>query len=497
MLCPEKEEFFNYMDSQYLALTYADVRIRTASGHGAELPHTLDVTSRFSTHVELKVPFVSAAMDTVTESAMAIEIAKLGGLGVIHCAMTIDQQRKAVRDVKMEVNGLIERPITVQTDWTIQQVQNFRAEKGHEFTTFPVLDSEGNFVGLLAGKQFEYHSKDTVVGVAMTPREQVLTADADTTIHQAYDKMRLNERSILPLVNTSGTLAGLYVFSDVKRIQEDKGHYNTDQDNQLYSAAAVSTISPTSDTMERVNEIEKYLDVVVIDTADGDSWYAFQTLSEIKAAFPDLDVVVGNVSEGESARQLAIAGADGIKVGQGPGSICSTRREIGIGRPQVTAVHDAIRDLGKNYSHIPVSADGGIVEHGDIPVAFAAGAHSVMMGNRFAGTKESPGPVFTDADGRRYKIYRGMGSPEALGANQASRERYQAEGEVFLPEGVSGRVDYKGPLSEEFTLCLLALRKSMRYVKTPSLTDFRVNSRLMQITNNGLIESHPHDVSSV
>jgi len=494
VLCPEKEQFFDTMDAQYLALTYADVRIRTASGHEAEPPEVLDVSSMFSRHVELKVPLVSAAMNTVTESRMAIEMGKLGGLGVIHAAMTIDEQRRAVRDVKMAVNGLIEVPITVRSDWTVEEVENFRREKGHTFSNFPVVDNEGHFVGLLSGKQVQYVDPTDTVEVAMTPRGQVLTAKKGTTIEQAFGKMRKEKRSTLPLVTKHGAIAGLYIFSDVNRIQRDIGSFNTDGDNQLYSAAAVSTISTTSNTMERVAALEKYLDVVVLDTANGDAWYAFNTLRELKISFPDLDVVVGNISEGESARQLALAGADGIKIGQGPGSICSTRREIGIGRPQVTAVHDAVRALQTEHGQIPICADGGIVEHGDIPIAFVAGAHSVMMGNRFAGTDETPGPVLTGSDGKKYKKYDGMGSEENIRANEASRERYGADGDIFLPEGVSSEVPYKGQMVDEFTLCLLALRKSMEYVKAPNLSYLRENALLTRITNNGLVESHPHDV---
>jgi IMP dehydrogenase len=493
----EKEQFFETMEEQGLALTFDDVRLRTQSGASTELPPLIDIQSQFSRGVKLKVPFVSAAMDTVTSGEMAIEMAKLGGLGVIHSAMPISDQRREVRRVKKEVNGLIEEPITVNQDDSLESVLNMAENRKFNFRTFPVVDGSNKLVGLISGKDFEYpddHSGS--VSSAMTPFERILVAPEGTTIEEAYYKMQSEKRNTLPLLKDDGTVGGLYVFSDVSRIHRNIDHYNVDGNGQLISAAAVSTISPTSDTMERIGALEKYLDVVVLDTADGDSFYAFQTLDAIKADYPDLDIVVGNVSEGASARELAEHGADGIKVGQGPGSICTTRRETGIGMPQVTAVHDSIKALGKDFADVPVCADGGIAQQGDIAIAFAAGAHSVMMGRMLAGTKEAPGELFTRSDGSVWKRYRGMGSQEALQDNAASRERYGAQGGVFLPEGVSAQVGYEGPVEGVLSLCVLALRKSMRYVKAPDLTYLRESTNLRRITNAGLRESHPHDVDT-
>jgi len=292
-------------------------------------------------------------------------------------------------------------------------------------------------------------------------------------------------------LDEDGTVRGLYLFSDVSRIFRDAVQYNVDENGQLRTGAAVST---GLDTLKRVEALSEYLDVVVIDTADGDSYYAFETLKKIRTAFPDLDIVVGNVSEGRSARELAEAGANGIKVGQGPGSICTTRRETGIGTPQVTAVYECVKALGKDFAHIPVCADGGIKDHGDIPIAFAAGTQSVMMGRMLAGTEEAPGEIITRRDGSRFKIYRGMGSKSALEMNLASRERYGANGDIFLAEGVEAPVPLDGKVEDVLKLCLLALCKGMSYVKAPDLAAHRYGTLFTRITNAGLVESHPHNV---
>lgn len=495
MFSPEKEAFFEDMDNMHLALTFDDVRMRTRSGQAESLPEVLDVESRFSENVGLKIPFVSAAMDTVTNSDMAIAMAKLGGIGVIHAAMSVEDQRREVRRVKKEVHGLIDEPRTVSESSTLMEILTMCEEKGYEFRTFPVVNSEGRFVGVLTGNDLKYpETLSQPVREAMTPAELVTSAPVDTTLENAYHIMQKNKISTLPLLQEDGSVAGLYLFSDVSRIYHDAALYNVDANGQLRSAAAIST---GEDALKRVEALSKYLDVVVIDTADGDSYYAFETLKAVKAAYPDLDVVVGNISEGASARELAEAGANGIKVGQGPGSICSTRRETGIGMPQVTAVYDCIKALGKDFSHIPVCADGGIKEHGDIPIAFAAGAHSVMMGRMLAGTKEAPGDIINRRNGP-VKLYRGMGSPSALQENAASRERYGAGSTgLILAEGVEAFVPYEGEVKDVVGLCVMALRKGMRYVKAPDLTYHREHTLLRRITNAGLRESHPHDIDVI
>ncbi len=367
-------------------------------------------------------------------------------------------------------------------------------KKRFDFRTFPVIDSDGKFAGIITGDDFKYpDSLSATVAEAMTPAKKVKSAPIGTPLQIAYTRMQRHKVNTLPLLNEDGTVAGLYLFSDVSRLTRDAVQYNVDTNGQLRVGAAVST---GKDALRRVTKLSKYVDVIFIDSADGDSYYALETLRRIKDRFPELDVVAGNVSDGASARLLAEAGADGIKVGQGPGSICSTRREMGIGMPQVTAVYDCIRALGQDFGHIPVCADGGIREHGDISIAFAAGAHSVMMGKLLAGTTEAPGEVIIRRDGTRVKAYRGMGSLSALEQNEASRLRYASgqTGALFVPEGVEGYVPYEGHVRETLELCLAALRKSMRYVKAPNLTDHRENTRLVRITGAGLVESHPHDI---
>lgn len=490
---PEKVAFFDRMDEQELALTFDDVRMRTRSGSEEPLPETIDIQSRFSEHVELKVPFVSAAMDTVTTGDMAIAMAKLGGLGVVHAAMSIENQRDEVRRVKKEVHGLIEKPIMVSATDTLEAVLATCDQKRFDFRTFPVIDSNGKFVGLLTGDDFKYpDSMSVTVETVMKSADQVSTTAGDTTLEQAYRRMQAEKISMLPILTAKGEVEGLYLFSDVSRIHRDAVQYNVDGNGQLRVAAAIST---GKDALERVEALSKYLDVAVIDTADGDSHYAFKTLQAVKAAYPDLDVVVGNISDGASARELAEAGANGIKIGQGPGSICTTRRETGIGMPQVTAVYEARKALGDSYAHIPVIADGGIKDHGDIPIAFAAGADAVMMGRMLAGTKEAPGDVIIRRDGSRVKVYRGMGSPSALQDNDASRERYGAsKSGIFLAEGVEAQVPFEGNVEDVLGLCILALRKGMRYVKAPDLAYHQQNTLFKRITNAGLRESHPHDI---
>jgi IMP dehydrogenase len=494
MFIAEKRRFFTEMGD--VALTYDDVRLRTRASEVKPLPEKLDLTSRFSEHVGLKIPFVSAAMDTVTDGDMAIAMAMAGGLGVIHAAMPIEDQVREVHRVKVEVNGLIEAPVTVREDDTLESVLKMCDANGYSFRTFPVLNKNGKFIGVLTGTDFKYpDSLRVTVGSVMTDASKVTSAPVGTALDDAYRKMQKRRINTLPLIDAKGTVSGMYIFSDVSRIFRNSQQYNVDKNGRLCTAAAVST---GTDALTRIEALQPYLDVVVIDTADGDSYYAFETLREVKKAYPDLDVVVGNISEGTSARKLAEAGANGIKVGQGPGSICTTRRETGIGMPQVTAIYDCVKALGEDFKHIPVCADGGIKDHGDISIAIAVGASSVMMGRMLAGTKEAPGIVMTRGDGSRVKVYRGMGSMSALRDNEASRRRYAANGSgQFLPEGVESYVPYEGLVSEVVERCTLALTKSMRYVKVPDIESHRRETRLMRITNAGLAESHPHDVDII
>jgi IMP dehydrogenase len=486
--------FFKNLSNEGLALTYDDVRLRTqrSSVSAAEV----NTHSLFSRNVGLKVPIVSAAMDTVTTSNMAIAMAKIGGLGVIHAGLSIEQQRWEVRRVKLYLNGLIEKPVTVNQSQTIASVLEECAIKNFEFRTFPVVNGSGKLVGLLTQNDFDF-SKDLTVPVrnAMTPISQVISAASNTTIKQAYSLMKTNKKKTLPLTDNSGNVSGLYILSDVLRITRDNPEqFNIDDHGRLRTAAAVPT--DPEEAAERVSAMSNYLDVVVIDTAQGDSKYAFETLKRLKKDFPGTDVVVGNVSEADSAYALAKAGADGIKVGQGPGSICSTRPETGIGCPQVTAVYECTNAV-KEFD-IPVCADGGLSQPGDISIAIAAGAHSVMMGSMLAATKETPGDAIGLDDGTMVKLYRGMGSPSALRDSSAARKRYGVSGTGKpLSEGVEAYVPYKGSVVDIMDHYTKALRKSMSYCGSADIKTHRLETGFWRITNAGLKESLPHDVKII
>jgi IMP dehydrogenase len=490
-----RDGFFDVMRQNGLALTFDDVRLDTGRSHFST--RDVDTTSRFSRNITLRVPMVSAAMDTVTTSKMAIAMAKIGGIGIIHAGLSPERQREEVRKVKLELNGRIEKPITVKTSETLGEVLTMCERRDFNFRTFPVVDEHDLFVGLLTQNDFDFGlaTPDVRVEDVMTAASDVKTAPIDTDIHQAYDLMKQLKKKTLPLVAKDGTIQGMYILSDVLRLVHDNPkHYNLDSSGRLCVGAAVPT---DEGAIERIRLMGDYLDVAVIDTAQGDSDYALATLKQIKKEFPKLDVVIGNVSNPDSARELAEAGADGIKIGQGPGSICTTRIETGIGCPQVTAVYEcaqAVKDLD-----VPICADGGINNPGDISLAIAAGASSVMMGSKLAGTKETPGEIITNDSGQLVKLYRGMGSPSAMEDSVASRKRYGVEGTKGTPlsEGVESYVPYKGSVVEMMDHYVKALRKSMSYVGSGDIQTHRTKTRFLRITNAGYRESRPHDVAVI
>ncbi len=497
MFTPEKEAFFDRLEQQDLSLTFNDVRLRTAPSEvGA---HQVGIASRFSRNVDLKVPIVSAAMDTVTTSDMAIAMAELGGIGIVHAGLSSEEQKKEVRRVKLSLNRLIETPVSFDEDRTIESILNECEDRRLDFRTFPVIDADGKFVGLLSQNDFEFSDSNDKAQDAMTPKSEIISMAPGTNIADAYDAMRKNKKKTLPLVGEDGRLEGMYLYSDARRkVEEDKSPFNLDSRGRLRVGAAI----PTGESaLERLDMIKEYVDVVVIDSAAGDSQFGIRTLKDVvtelsnmKGDFPDIDVVVGNVSEGVSARLLVANGADGVKVGQGPGSICTTRQETGIGRPQVSAVaecHRAIGDTG-----VPICADGGIVDKGDASIAIASGANSIMLGSLLAGTDESPGEIKILSDNSRVKAYRGMGSLGAMRDSVAARLRYgQDNGSaVMLAEGVEGYVPYKGSVHDVVGKLVLALRKSMAYVNAPDIESHIRETKLTRITNSGIAESRPHDI---
>ena len=471
---------------QGLALTFDDVRLRT--GYSEIMPDGVNLESRFSRNVGLKIPIVSAAMDTVTESRLAIEIAKLGGIGVIHRGLNIEDQFREVDRVKHHLNGLIEKPICVYASDVVLDVLKRREEKKYAFHSFPVLGEDNKLVGIVTGNDFDLCDNSSL-RIKDIMSAELLSAPRGINIDQAYQLMKERKKKALPLVDEDGTVNGLYIFSDVKRIKEGSArNYNLDSGGQLRVAVAVGT---GDETMDRVSRLYGGVDVIVIDTAHGDSKSVIETLKEIKRNY-NIDVVVGNVSVGVSAKRLVDAGADGIKVGQGPGSICTTRIIAGIGRPQVSAIYDCARAI--EGSNIPICADGGLRSSGDVPIAIAAGAHSVMMGGMIAGTEESPGSVVY-VEGRQWKSYRGMGSIGAMESNSGSRQRYlQSDDGRLVPEGVEGLVPYKGKLSEVMAQYIGGLRKGMGYVGAKDIRELIIKGEFDRITLAGFSESHPHDI---
>lgn len=491
----DKQAFFGAMNAQGLALTFDDVRLATRrSDYTAS---AVSIASRFSRNVELRSPIASAAMDTVTTAKMAIAMAKMGGIGVIHAGLTPTEQRDEVRKVKHALNGRIDKPICVRLDQTLAEVAAMCQTRDFAFRTFPVIDDAGHFAGLLTQNDFDFGMARpaTKISAVMTPAADVVTGRETLDVARAFTLMKKHKKKTIPLVDGEANVKGLYVLSDVVRlVGGNPDNYNLDARGRLRVAAAV----PTDDgALERIELMGDYLDVAVIDSAQGDSKFAFSTLKAIKRAHPKLDVVVGNVSSAESARLLAEAGADGIKVGQGPGSICTTRIETGIGCPQVTAIYECV-EAAREYD-VPVCADGGITSPGDISIAIAAGASCVMMGSKLAGTSESPGEVTVGDNGQMVKLYRGMGSPTAMRDSAASRARYGVDGTAGKPlsEGVESYVAYKGSVIEVLDHYIKALRKSMSYVGSADIAAHQSDTRFIRITNAGYRESQPHDVAVI
>lgn len=487
-----KDKFFEKMDVLGLALTYDDVRLKT--GYSGMEPAAVSIESRFSRNISLKVPVVSAAMDTVTDAPMAIAMAKIGGLGIIHRGMDADSQAKAVRKVKLHLNGIVAVPITVTSDQTVTDIFEMREEKGYNFHSFPVVD-RGTLLGIVTQNDFDMCSdKSLSVMKIMTPKEKMIIAPQDTTMEEAYKILTESKKKVLPLLDSKGALAGMYVYSDLARLMGGSSNsYNTDSKGHLRVGAAVGT---GDDALARAELLaEAGVDVMVIDTAHGDSKNVLDALKEIKSKFPSIDVVVGNVSEAESARRLADAGADGVKVGQGPGSICTTRIVAGIGCPQVSAVYNCAKAL--RGMDVPICADGGIRNSGDIPIAIASGADSVMLGRTLAGTTETPGQIKDTSQGR-FKVYRGMGSLGAMRASRASRERYRQDmisTDKLVPEGVESVVPYQGDVSSVLFKQIGGLRAGMGYVGAESIKSLQDKADFYRISHAGLAESHPHDVA--
>ncbi len=467
-------------------LTYDDVLLVPA--HSSVLPRETDLATRFSRNIEMKIPIVSAAMDTVTESKMAIAMAQEGGIGVIHKNMSIEKQANEVRKVKRAENGMILDPVTLSANARVIDALNMMRE--YSIGGIPVVDKQNKLVGIVTNRDLRFEKAlDKPIREVMTS-ENLITTTEFTNFEEAAQILQEFKIEKLPVVNNDYKLVGLITYKDIIKI---KAHPNSCKDNngRLRVAAAVGI---ASDTMQRVAAlVEAGVDAIVVDTAHGHSEGVIQMARQVKKKYPEIDLVVGNVATREAALDLLTAGADAIKVGIGPGSICTTRIVAGVGVPQLTAVYNVSKALKE--SGVPVIADGGIRYTGDIVKAIAAGGDSIMAGSLFAGVDESPGEAII-FDGRKYKSYRGMGSVEAM--QQGSKDRYfqDAEDDIkkLVPEGIVGRVPYKGTLSEVILQMVGGLRAGMGYTGSRNIKELQ-KARFIKITAAGVAESHPHDIT--
>jgi IMP dehydrogenase len=467
-------------------LTYDDVLL--IPGYSEVLPRTVDLSTKFSKHIELKIPFVTAAMDTVTEAKMAIAIAREGGIGVIHKNMSIKDQAKQVAIVKRAENGMIYDPVTIKKGSTVADALALMTE--YKIGGIPVVDDDRMLVGIVTNRDLRFEKKmDKHIDEVMTS-ENLVTTNQSTDLESAARILQKHKIEKLPVVDKTGKLIGLVTYKDITKAK-DKPMACKDDKGRLRVAAGVGV---TNDTIERMHAlVEAGVDAIVIDTAHGHSKSVIEKLKEAKALFTDIDIIVGNIATGEAARMLVEAGADGVKVGIGPGSICTTRVVAGVGVPQLSAVYDVAKAIAG--TGVPLIADGGLRYSGDVVKALAAGGFSVMIGSLVAGTEESPGETII-FNGRKFKSYRGMGSLEAM--ENGSKDRYFQSGEAdvkkLVPEGIAARVPYKGTLYEVIFQLTGGLRAGMGYCGAANIEQLH-DAKFTGITNAGVMESHPHDVT--
>ena len=467
-------------------LTFDDVLLVPA--YSEVLPKDVSLKTKFSRNIDLNVPFVTAAMDTVTEAKMAIAIAREGGIGVIHKNMSIAEQAHQVAIVKRAENGMIYDPVTISVDATVKDALDLMAE--YHIGGIPVVDEERKLVGIVTNRDLRFETNMARPVKEVMTSENLVVTHQKTDMESAANILRENKIEKLPVVDSEGKLVGLITFKDITKAK-DKPMACKDSKGRLRVAAGVGV---TKDTLERMKAlVDAGVDAIIIDTAHGHSASVIEKLREAKKAFPHIDIVVGNVATGEAAKMLVEAGADAVKVGIGPGSICTTRVVAGVGVPQLSAVYDVAKAL--EGTGVPLIADGGLRYSGDVVKALAAGGYSVMIGSLVAGTEESPGDTII-FNGRKFKSYRGMGSLEAM--ENGSKDRYfQAdtnEKKKLVPEGIAARVPYKGTLYEVIYQLVGGLRSGMGYCGAPDIKTLN-NAKFVRITNAGVLESHPHDVS--
>lgn len=466
-------------------LTFDDVLLLPA--YSEVLPREVNITSKFSRNITLNTPIVSAAMDTVTEAELAIAIAREGGIGVIHKNMSIERQAAQVRRVKRDENGMIYDPVTIGKENTVADA--LRLMRDNKIGGIPVVDGERKLIGIVTNRDLRFQrDMNRLISEVMTSEGLITTHNPD--LKTAAGILLENKIEKLPVVDKDGKLVGLLTYRDITKVQENP-RANKDSKGRLRVAAAVGI---TADTMDRVRALVwADVDAIVIDTAHGHHTNMARMIKTVKAEFPKLEIVAGNIATAEAAKYLVEAGADGVKVGIGPGSICTTRVIAGIGAPQLSAIYDAANAIAD--SGVPVIADGGIRYTGDIVKAIAAGADCIMAGSMFAGVEESPGETIL-YNGRKFKSYRGMGSLEAMQSGSKDRYFQDMEEDIkkLVPEGIAARVPIKGALREVVYQMIGGLRAGMGYCGAPTIEALK-KARFVRITASGMLESHPHDVA--
>ncbi|MDX9758640.1 MAG: IMP dehydrogenase [Bacteroidota bacterium] len=469
-----------------MGLTFDDVLL--VPRKSKVLPREADVRTRLTREIDINVPLLSAAMDTVTESEMAIALAREGGVGIVHKNMSIHKQAEEVDKVKRSESGMIVNPITLRPDKTVADAHELMDK--YSISGIPIVDDDNMLIGILTNRDLRFEPNQSMLVYDIMTKEKLVTAPLGTTLEEAESILQEHRIEKLPVVDKNGRLRGLLTFKD---IMKKKHHPNAAKDSygRLRVGAAVGI---AADTMDRVKAlVDAAVDVVVIDTAHGHSFGVLEMVRKVKKQFPDLQIVAGNVATAAAVEDLIKVGADAVKIGIGPGSICTTRVVTGVGVPQITAIMDCA-EMAAKYN-VPIIADGGIKQTGDVPKALAAGADTVMIGSMFAGLEESPGEKVL-YEGRRYKMYRGMGSLSAM--KEGSKDRYfqDVEDDIkkLVPEGIEGMVPYRGKLEEIVYQLLGGLRAAMGYCGVRTIPDLRSRTEFIQITTAGLKESHPHDV---
>ncbi|OZI10452.1 IMP dehydrogenase [Bacillaceae bacterium SAS-127] len=466
-------------------LTFDDVLLVPAKSD--VLPKDVSLQTTLTETLKLNIPMISAGMDTVTEADMAIGMARQGGLGIIHKNMSVEQQAEQVDKVKRSESGVITDPFFLTPDHQVFDAEHLMGK--YRISGVPIVNNEDEqkLVGILTNRDLRFIQDYSISINDVMTKENLVTAPVGTTLEEAENILQKYKIEKLPLVDNQGVLQGLITIKDIEKVIEFPNSAKDSQGRLLVGAA----VGVTTDTMKRIEMLVKaHVDVIVVDTAHGHSRGVIETVKEIRAAYPELNIIAGNVATAEATRALIEAGADVVKVGIGPGSICTTRVVAGVGVPQITAVYDCATEARKHGKTI--IADGGIKYSGDIVKALAAGGYAVMLGSLLAGTSESPGATEI-YQGRRFKVYRGMGSVGAM--EKGSKDRYfQEDAKKFVPEGIEGRIPYKGPISDTLYQLVGGLRAGMGYCGTKDITDLRENGQFIRMTGAGLRESHPHDV---